>query len=105
MPNLDTLTAYHYEQGGDAFHAFQYKVRRFRTYVFFNYALLNGMPSSSESLLDSTPEALESFQKMKKSYAICSGFIQRIALSKLQKRIFIILLGASAFIVGFMNRS
>ena len=57
---------YHYEQGGDAFHAFQYKVRRFRTYVFFNYALLNGMPSSSESLLDSTPEALESFQKMKK---------------------------------------
>lgn len=66
MPNLDTLTAYHYEQGGDAFHAFQYKVRRFRTYVFFNYALLNGMPSSSESLLDSTPEALESFQKMKK---------------------------------------
>lgn len=35
-------------------------------YVFFNYALLNGMPSSSESLLDSTPEALESFQKMKK---------------------------------------
>lgn len=40
MPNLDTLTAYHYEQGGDAFHAFQYKVRRFRTYVFLTMHFL-----------------------------------------------------------------
>lgn len=53
VPDLDALTAYHYDQGGDQFHAMQYKVHRFKTYVVFNYALLNGMPREGEELLRS----------------------------------------------------
>ena len=53
VPDLDALTAYHYDQGGDQFHAMQYKVHRFKTYVVFNYALLNGMPREGEVLLRS----------------------------------------------------
>ena len=29
MTDLDALTAYHYDQGGDQFHAMQYKVHRY----------------------------------------------------------------------------
>lgn len=29
VPDLDALTAYHYDQGGDQFHAMQYKVHRY----------------------------------------------------------------------------
>lgn len=55
VPDLDALTAYHYDQGGDQFHAMQYKVHRFKTYVVFNYALLNGMPREGEVLLELHP--------------------------------------------------
>ena len=66
MPDLDALTAYHYDQGGDQFHAMQYKVHRFKTYVVFNYALLNGMPREGEVLLNSTPQALDQFHRMER---------------------------------------
>lgn len=64
IPNLDALTAYHYEQGGDELHAFRYKVKRFKAYVFCNYALLNGSPRGGETLLDSTPQAMQLFRQM-----------------------------------------
>ena len=66
VPDLDALTAYHYDQGGDQFHAMQYKVHRFKTYVVFNYALLNGMPREGEVLLNSTPQALDQFHRMER---------------------------------------
>lgn len=65
-PNMDALIAFHYEQGGDELHALQYKVRRFKTYVFFNYALLNGTPRNGEILLDSTPKAMVLFHQMER---------------------------------------
>lgn len=68
LPNLDTLTAYHYEQGGDDFHAFQFKVRRFKTYVFFNYAMLSGTPRGMETLLSATPEAMKIFLRMEQEF-------------------------------------
>lgn len=68
LPNLDTLTAYHYEQGGDDFHAFQFKVRRFKTYVFFNYAMLSGAPRGMETLLSATPEAMKIFLRMEQEF-------------------------------------
>ena len=66
VPDLDALTAYHYDQGGDQFHAMQYKVHRFKTYVVFNYALLNGMPREGEVLLNSTPQALDQSHRMER---------------------------------------
>lgn len=66
VPDLDALTAYHYDQGGDQFHAMQYKVHRFKTYVVFNYALLNGMSREGEVLLNSTPQALDQFHRMER---------------------------------------
>lgn len=66
QPNLDTLTAYHYEQGGDMLHAFEYRIKRFKTYVCFNYALLSDAPRGSETLLDTTPQAMEVFARMEK---------------------------------------
>ena len=70
VPRLGARTGrphrYHYDQGGDQFHAMQYKVHRFKTYVVFNYALLNGMPREGEVLLNSTPQALDQFHRMER---------------------------------------
>lgn len=66
MPKLNLEIVYHYQQGGDELRAFQYKVKRFKTYVYLNYAALVGTPSSDESLLDSTPQSLKLFDGMEK---------------------------------------
>ena len=64
MPKLNLEIVYHYQQGGDELNAFRYKVKRFKTYVYLNYAALIGIPNSSEVLLDSTPQSLALFREM-----------------------------------------